>query len=254
MKISIIKLSFGIIPLVTALMFSFSVNAAGNEQALNNVKALLKADFHQPAREKDKSRRPLKMVEFLGVKPGMTVMDMGAGAGYSTEILSAAVGDEGKVYAQNNQHLVDMADGKIIARLYQRIKEGDLNNVNAVIWEMDDIPLENELDLVFWGNNIHDYYHTLGEQGTLEILQGVKQAMKSGAIFGIVDHVGIDGQDNASLHRIQPGMIADLLKKAGFRKAETSDIYVNPEDNHTLNVFNEGISGQTDRYFIKVVK
>ena len=39
MKISIIKLSFGIIPLVTALMFSFSVNAAGNEQALNNVKA-----------------------------------------------------------------------------------------------------------------------------------------------------------------------------------------------------------------------
>jgi len=225
-----------------------------NEQSVRNVGALLQKDFHKDEMEKDKSRLPLRMVEFLGVKPGMTVMDMGAGAGYSTEILSAAVGAKGTVYSQNNQHLVEMADGKIIAQLYDRIKAGQLDNVKAVIWEMDEIPLNNTLDLVFWGYNIHDYYNTVGEEGTLKILNSVYQAMKPGATFAVADHIGITGQDNAGLHRIEPEVIDDLLQKAGFSQPETSDMYVNSDDDHTLNVFDQKIAGKTDRYFIKVVK
>ncbi|MAS25330.1 MAG: hypothetical protein CMI03_06820 [Oceanospirillaceae bacterium] len=248
------------VPAVAALLFgaAFSVASYADDkavaQAVSNVKSLLQAPYHQDETEKDKSRLPVEMTEFLAVEPGMTVMDMGAGSGYSTEVLSAAVGESGKVYAQNNQHLVDMAGGKIIAQLYSRIENDKLSNVEAVIWEMDEISLENTLDMVFWGYNIHDYYHSVGEQGTLEILASVYKAMKPGAVFAVADHIGVKGQDNAALHRIQPVIIEDLLKKAGFKQAEVSAMYASAADTHLLNVFDDRVKGRTDRYLVKVVK
>ncbi|QSX34537.1 class I SAM-dependent methyltransferase [Shewanella avicenniae] len=248
------------LPLMTALLFApaFSSLAADNKaevaKAVANVQTLLKAPFHQTELEQDKSRLPVQMVQFLNITPGMTVMDMGAGGGYSTEILSAAVGDEGTVYAQNNHHLEQMAGGKIIQQLYTRIETGKLKNVKAEIWEMDAIPLNNQLDLVFWGNNIHDYYHSVGEQGTLAILKNVYDALKPGATFAVVDHIGNAGNDNAKLHRIQPQLINAVLEKAGFVAAETTDIYHNAADTHELSVFDPQIKGHTDRYFIKVKK
>ncbi|MCH1925096.1 hypothetical protein L9G74_00535 [Shewanella sp. C32] len=244
------------LPLLAALLLtpSLAVVAADNSQAIANVQAQLKTPFHQTELEQDKSRLPLKMVEFLGITPGMTIMDMGAGSGYSTEILSAAVGSKGMVYAQNNHHMETMADGKYLKQLHDRIDGAKLTNVQAVIWEMDAIPLHNQLDLVFWGNNIHDYYNSLGEAETLKILKNVYQALKPGATFAVVDHVGSAGNNNDKLHRIEPHVITELLEQAGFIEQTTSDIYHNPQDNHQLSVFDEQIMGHTDRYFVKAVK
>ena len=48
---------------------------------------------------KDPGRKPVEAMEFFGVKAGMKVLDVITGAGYSAEILSAAVGPTGTVYA-----------------------------------------------------------------------------------------------------------------------------------------------------------
>ena len=53
-------------------------------------------------RQTDARRQPAKMLAFTGARPGMKVLDMGAGAGYSTELLARAVGPDGKVYAQES--------------------------------------------------------------------------------------------------------------------------------------------------------
>jgi predicted methyltransferase len=52
-------------------------------------------------REIDKRRDPAKLLAFTGVRSGMKVLDMGAGGGYSTELMARAVGAGGVVYAQN---------------------------------------------------------------------------------------------------------------------------------------------------------
>src|SRR6266567_6108929 len=52
-------------------------------------------------RQTDQRRDPVKLLAFTGVKTGMTVLDMGAGGGYSTELMARAVGPTGKVYGQN---------------------------------------------------------------------------------------------------------------------------------------------------------
>ena len=49
---------------------------------------------------RDGARRPYQVMMLLGVQEGMTVVDVGAGGGWYTRVLSAAVGPSGKVYAQ----------------------------------------------------------------------------------------------------------------------------------------------------------
>lgn len=51
--------------------------------------------------DRDAEQKPKELVETMGVKPGMTVADIGSGAGYMLPWLSRAVGPSGKVYAQD---------------------------------------------------------------------------------------------------------------------------------------------------------
>src|ERR1700744_3472892 len=63
--------------------------------------ALLAApDRSEADREADKRRDPLPLLKFAAPRPGMTVLDMGAGGGYSTELMARAVAPNGKVYGQ----------------------------------------------------------------------------------------------------------------------------------------------------------
>ena len=59
------------------------------------------ADRTEADRTTDKRRDPVALLTFTAPKTGLTVLDMGAGAGYSTELMARAVGPSGTVYAQN---------------------------------------------------------------------------------------------------------------------------------------------------------
>src|SRR5256885_8832652 len=54
-------------------------------------------------RTNDVRRKPVEMLSFIGVRPGMTVLDVSAGGGYTSELLARAVGPGGKVYAQSGK-------------------------------------------------------------------------------------------------------------------------------------------------------
>ena len=86
--------------MLAALMLTGTVQAAG-EAAIDAALA----DRQRPAsdRERDAGRKPDRVLGFVGVTPGATVLDMFASGGYYTEILSRTVGSEGKVVAHNNK-------------------------------------------------------------------------------------------------------------------------------------------------------
>ena len=71
-------------------------------------------------RNTDKRRDPLKLLTFVGVKQGMKVLDMEAGAGYTTELLARAVGPTGVVYAQN---LADVIERQVKDKFDLRAQE-----------------------------------------------------------------------------------------------------------------------------------
>src|SRR5262249_12526609 len=62
-------------------------------------------------------RDPVKLLAFTAARPGMKVLDMGAGGGYSTELMARAVAPSGVVYGQNPADLGERAKTRFEARL-----------------------------------------------------------------------------------------------------------------------------------------
>src|ERR1700683_2039739 len=72
------------------------------DQIPKNIKdAVASPDRTADDKKLDAGRKPDQMLGFFGIAPGMQVADIFAGGGYTTELLSRAVGPTGKVYSQN---------------------------------------------------------------------------------------------------------------------------------------------------------
>jgi predicted methyltransferase len=213
------------------------------------------SDRHRFDLPRDEHRKPYETFRFLGVKSGMTVMDVGAYAGYTTEMLAAAVGPDGKVFSQNTEQVyLNYAEGYYKRAMDERLASDRLPNVVLHIAEYDDLGFEGKLDLAFLGNLIHDFQYRDGEEKALAFLASIRLALKPGGVLGVMDHVGVAGRDNAKLHRIEPDHARELLRKAGFFIEAESDLFANPGDDHSLMVYDEAIYRRTDRFLFKAVK
>lgn len=212
-------------------------------------------DRHQFDARRDKGRKPFETFRFMGIAEGMVVMDIGAYAGYTTEMLAAAVGPSGKVYSQHREEvLVTYAKGYYKRTMDERLANNRLPNVVLHISEYESLGLDAELDFAFLGNMIHDFYYRDGEQKALSFLASMRKALKPGGVLAVMDHVGEAGNDNKELHRIEPRIARDLLHKAGFVIEAESDFFTNPEDDHSLMVYNKTIYLNTDKFLFRVRK
>jgi predicted methyltransferase len=212
-------------------------------------------DRHRFDLPRDEHRKPFETFQFLGLASGMTVMDVGAYAGYTTEMLAAAVGPDGKVYSQNTEQvLLRYADGYYKRTMDERLADNRLPNVVLYLTEYDDLGLEGQLDLAFLGNLLHDFYHRDGEANALAFLASIRRALKPGGVLGVMDHVGVAGRDNARLHRIEPERARELIRRAGFVIEAESELFANPQDGHDLMVYDEAIYRRTDRFLLRAVR
>ena len=213
------------------------------------------ADRHEFDFRRDAARRPYELFRFLGLEEGMVALDVGAYAGYTTEMLSAAVGPRGKVYAHNTEKVLKTyADGYYDRTMTERLGNDRLPNVFLHLRQYDDLGLDNEVDFAFLGNLLHDFYYRDGEENALAFLASIHQALKPGGILGVMDHVGIDDEKNDALHRMTPQLAHELLTQAGFEIDAKSDMYANPDDDHSLMVYNDEIYLKTDRFLFRARK
>ncbi len=246
----------------TPLLFLFvlavplAACAGGAPQMQARIQAQMAApDRHEFDQPRDAARKPFATFQFLGVKAGMTALDVGAYAGYTTEMLAAAVGPEGRVYSHNTRRvLTRYADGYYQRTMDERLANNRLPNVVLHIREYEDLGLDETVDVAFLGNLLHDFYHRDGRAQAVAFLREIGRTLKPGGVLGITDHVGQPGRNNGALHRIDPATARSLLREAGFRISAESDLFANPADDHSLMVYNEKIYRQTDRFFFKAVK
>ncbi|MEX0964868.1 MAG: methyltransferase domain-containing protein [Pseudohongiellaceae bacterium] len=215
-----------------------------------------------PSREvtdfvRDSTRKPIQVLEFLGLQPGMTVLDLYAAGGYYTYILSKAVGETGTVYAQNTERgLRFVEDRQNITQgeaLNAKIEQGKLGNVIQIVRPLSEIGLDEEsLDLVIVAQTLHDYYNPNPDRA-LQMLLQIKSLLKPGAVLGITDHIGIAGHDNRDLHRMEIRQAVDLAHQAGF-EVELSEILRVAEDDHSRSIFDPRLNRSTDRFLLKLRK
>ena len=219
------------------------------EAAPVDLAAILDNARSDEDKARDAGRKPAEVLEILGVAPGMDVLDLVAASGWYSAVLSAAVGPDGSVTAQNPGWMLAFQDGGVVAGLDARI-EGGLSNVTwAELGAMD-----AQFDVALSALNIHDVYYLESPEATAEFAAAVFKVLKPGGVFGIIEHAGDPDGDNASLHRIDKDLVLDIVTAAGFDVEADSDLLANPADDHTQSVFAEGIRGQTDRFLLKLRK
>jgi len=217
------------------------------ELAVGFEAALAAPERPAEEKERDAARRPREVLEFVGIEEGMSVLELSAGGGWYTEVLSAAVGPDGTVYAQNAGRIAERYADASSARAER------LGNVRVWNRETSDLDLRGVVDAAFTALNLHDRADD-GDEIGVAFLTAVYDALKPGGVFGVIDHAGVAGQDNSELHRIEKARARDLLTRAGFLIEAESDILANPADDHTLNVRDDSLGRNTDRMLLRARK
>ena len=245
-----------------ALLFTLltAFSSSGLSQGLDT--RALEVAISGPDREvtdfiRDSTRKPVQVLEFLGVRAGMTALDLYAAGGYYTYILSKAVGDSGLVYAQNTERgLRFVEDRQNITQgeaLNAKIERGKLINVEQIIRPLGEIGLsEDSVDFVMVAQTLHDYYNP-NPARALEMLLQLKSLLRPGGVIGITDHVGVAGFDNRDLHRMEIRQAIELAQSAGF-DVESSDLLRVSEDDHSRSIFDPQLNRSTDRFLLKLSK
>lgn len=249
---------------VSFVLLHFAVTtplrAAGTAEVPDHIKSAIdNPERGQEARGRDAGRRPGEVLAFYGIEPGMTVLEIGAGGGYYTELLSHAVGPEGKVIAQNSPG--EFYEKFIKARFVPIVEK--LENVEAAVAAVPDIGLAaGSIDAAFI-ILIYHHMHFDPESGealpdrTVETLDAIHRALKPGGILGIIEHAAPDGMGRAAsaeIHRVdEQSTIADITGR-GFELAATSDLLHVASDDRTVYWRNTPHQGKTWRLMHKYRK
>jgi len=199
-------------------------------QATPDYAALIAAPDRSDAdREADKRRDPLPLLKFAGPAPGMKVLDMGAGGGYSTELMARAVAPNGKVYGQFP------ADGfqKAIDNFNARLKTPAMSDAAADFRPFDDpiSPEMSNLDLITFLFYYHDTTYMKVDRAQMD--SKMFAALKPGGYLVLADHSAAAGADisvGKSLHRIDEAIVRKELEAAGFKFVAAGDFWRVPGD------------------------
>ncbi len=227
---------------VTALAFVVLVapHAARAQQAPDYAAIVAAPDRTDADRTNDKRRDPVKILELTGVRPGMTVLDMGAGAGYSTELLARAVGPTGKVYAEDSAAVMQRAQAAWDARA----KSPAMRNVTHLTRPYDD-PLPagvGNLDLVTFFYFYHDTTYMPVDRAKMD--KALFDALKPGHFLVVADYAAAAGAGTSvgkTFHRIEESTLEKEVEAAGFKKVDEGMFLRNPNDPHNMPIFHPTI-------------
>ena len=212
------------------------VGAASAQPAPDYAAIVAAPDRSDADRTADKRRDPIKLLTFADVRPGMMVLDMGAGGGYSTELLARAVAPGGVVYGQNPADLPDRPKTAFEARM----KTPAMKDVVADIRPFDDpLPADaGNFDLITFLFFYHDTTYMNVDRAAMD--RKLFAALKTGGYLVIADHAALPGQGTSvgkTLHRIEESTLRQEVEAAGFRLVGEGNFWRNPNDTHDFPSF-----------------
>jgi len=228
-------------------------SAASDDAALASLYRSAIADAKRPAEEtaRDPLRHPAEMLAFAQVRPGDRIADIRPGAGYFTRLFSAVAGPSGHVY----DFIPNLTAERENARTDALAAE--YSNISRVNGALDAMTYPEPLDLVFVSQEYHDFHIPRFETDVARMNAAIFAALKPGGRYVVIDHQAAPGTGiNAveTLHRIEGAQLRREVEAAGFVFEGESTAVANPDDDHSLNVFDEGIRGRTDQFVYRFRK
>jgi predicted methyltransferase len=220
------------------------------------VKAAV-ADPHRPASDtmRDADRKATDMLAYSGIKPGDMVAELIPAGGYSTRLLSAAVGPKGHIYSIN---LTSMND-RIKSQIDAVTSDPAYANVSVLNEDFENLKVPQPVDIVWTAQNYHDFQNPgMFHADTAAMDKAIFAALKPGGYFIVIDHEAAPGsgtRDSGSLHRIDSAVVKKEAMAAGFTLVGDYKVLANPDDDHTRRVPGPGgIGDKSDKFYLKFQK
>jgi len=197
-------------------------------------------------RRMDVSRHPAEFLPFTQAKPGMMVLDVSAGGGFTSQLLALAVAPDGKLWAQTPR------PGPTLQK-----RLADHPQPNFIIVERpieDPVPPDApKFDLITIVLNYHDISYLPVDRAKMNAR--LFAALKPGGHLVVVDHSGRAGTGitaGKTLHRIDEAVVRTELQQAGFVLETEGAFLRNPADTRTESSNEPKVP--TDKFALRFVK
>lgn len=209
-------------------------------------------------RKDDEARKPAEVLAFADLRPGDNVLELEAGRGWYSEIISTAIGPAGKLVIQ---YPPEFAYGD--AAFKARTDAGRLKNAQIVKSHFDDLQqvASGSVDRVLWILGPHELYYTPPNSRGLgndeKTYAEIVRVLKPGGLFIAMDHAADPGASVTiaqTLHRIDPSVVVAAAQSAGLKMLGRSGVLANPEDDHRTMVFDATVRRHTDQFLFKFQK
>ena len=250
--------------LLAACGFRVSLDPTLTQQQIADIVAA--PDRTAADKQTDQRRKPEEILAFMAIKPGSTALDVSAAGGYTTELLSRAIGPNGTVYGQSappreNAPRPAQPEGNAtgapapaapaaaapppVRRTSPEslaLRAETMRNAKTAFAPIVPVvqPFDNpapaqtipgKLDLVTFMFNYHDMGFMGVDRAALN--RSVFAALKSGGAYIVADHAGRPGtgiSESGTLHRIEEAFLIKEVEAAGFKLAATGNFLRNPND------------------------
>ncbi len=222
----------GIVCLGATLVSSAFSPVFAKEAAL--AKAIAGANRTTEFVARDSARHPQEELEFFGIKPNLSVLEISPGGGYWTEILAPYLKDKGRYYTTVSpramgERAVKAADewqAKLDANkdVYGKVKVAEFGRGTI------DIVPAGTMDMVLTFRNVHNWMMGGMED---EAFAAFFKALKPGGILGVEEHRGrtdLPQDPKGRSGYVREDYAIGLAAKAGFKLIGKSELLANPKD------------------------
>ena len=237
--------------LFTVVLLITSALAQAANEIDSKVEAALAAES-RPAmdRERDRNRRALETLNFFGMKDDMRVVELLPGGGWYTRVLGPVLAENGKLYvalgtSRVNEHLLGQPGFEQVERL--ETTANIRRDEERRIYVADDFDFGvSDVDMVLTFRNLHNF----DPESRARINNQVYKALKSGGLYGTVDHTKrhMEPSNSENRRRVDPVMIIKEMLDQGFEFVGYSDLHYRADDELEYEVGRRSVTGNTDRF------
>ncbi len=219
------------------LLIGWQPSLADHHGEEMTLQSLIVGDHRSEANiARNSFRHPIETLEFFGLRPDMTVIEILPSTGWFAEIIAPYLRDNGKYYAAHfspNASLAYMPrilgvfEEKISnePELYGRVTVRHLNPPHEVV-----IAPPESADMALTFRNVHNWIMAGQED---EFFASFYAALKPGGILGVVEHRARPGSSMEVMETsgyVTEAYVKEVAAAAGFEFVESSEINANPKD------------------------
>lgn len=177
------------------------------------------------------------VMSILPINEGDRIADIGCGFGYNSVRLKDRVGDSGIVYATDTE-------GNYIDYLNEFLNKNGIQGIMPIKSQSNDISVNDTLDMVFMSSLYHIIYTWSREDERRAFLTSIKDKLKEGGYFVIVDNINNHGDELNNCH-VSPILVEAQLGYWGFKPVK----YQQLSDQRYISIFAKDSTYQPNQIF-----